>query len=56
MAGDRAEFLTPSLWESRDAIKGFAGGDIDRAVFYPEDDRFLIDRELTLTHFEAVSG
>ncbi len=54
VVGDRAEFLTLSLWESREAIKGFAGDDIDRAVFYPEDDRFLIDRDLTVTHFEAV--
>jgi hypothetical protein len=30
---------------------GFAGDDIDQAVFYPEDDRYLIDRELTVKHF-----
>jgi len=56
VVGDRAEFLTLSLWESRDAVRGFAGDDIDRAVFYPEDDRFLIDRDLTVAHFEVVSG
>jgi heme-degrading monooxygenase HmoA len=50
----RAEFLTLSFWESRDAIKGFAGEDIDRAVFYPEDDQYLIERELTVSHYEAV--
>lgn len=22
-----------------------------RAVFYPEDDRFLVDRELTVAHY-----
>ena len=27
--------------------------DISRAVFYPEDDRFLVDRETTVTHFEV---
>ena len=50
----RAEFLTVSLWESEAAIVRFAGDDIDRAVFYPEDDRYLIDRDLTVSHFHAV--
>jgi heme-degrading monooxygenase HmoA len=49
--GDRTEFLTISLWDSRDSIVAFAGDDIDRAVFYPEDDRYLIDRETTVKHF-----
>ena len=53
--GDRAEFLTLSFWESRAAIEGFAGPDIDQAVFYPDDDQFLIERDLTVRHYE-VSG
>lgn len=52
--GDRAEIVTLSFWESREAIKGFAGDDISRAVFYPDDDRFLIDRELTVHHYEVL--
>ena len=40
--GHRAEFVTVSLWDSREAIEGFAGQDIEQAVFYPEDDRFLV--------------
>jgi heme-degrading monooxygenase HmoA len=53
---ERAEFLTLSFWESRDAIKGFAGEEIERAVFYPEDDRYLIERELTVSHYEVQGG
>jgi len=49
--GDRTEFLTVSLWDSRKSIVAFAGDDIDRAVFYTEDDRYLIDREVTVKHF-----
>lgn len=49
--GDRAEVLTISFWDSLDAVRGFAGDDIDHAVFYPEDDRYLVDRELTANHF-----
>ena len=51
----RSEVTTLSWWESLDAIRGFAGGDdIDRAVFYPEDDEYLIDRETTVTHHEVA--
>jgi heme-degrading monooxygenase HmoA len=50
----RAEFLLLTLWESADAIRGFAGEDIERAVFYPEDDRFLIDREDRVCHYEVT--
>ena len=49
---ERAEIVTLSFWESRAAIEGFAGSDIDRAVFYPDDDQFLIERDLTVRHYE----
>lgn len=49
--GDRAEVLTVSLWESLEAVKGFAGDEIGRAVFYPRDDAFLIDRDLHVHHW-----
>ena len=52
----RTEIVTLSFWASRDAIRGFAGDDIEQAVFYPEDERFLIDRETTVTHFDVVAG
>ena len=51
--GDRTEFLTISFWDTYAAIAAFAGEDIERAVFYPEDDRFLIDRETTVKHFNV---
>ncbi len=51
--GNRTEFLTVSFWDTHDAIVAFAGEDIDQAVFYPEDDRYLIDRETTVKHFNV---
>jgi antibiotic biosynthesis monooxygenase (ABM) superfamily enzyme len=51
--GDRAEFETVLLFDSLDDIHAFAGDDIEVAVFFPEDDRYLIDRELTVRHFEV---
>jgi heme-degrading monooxygenase HmoA len=53
--GDRSEIITFSLWDSRDSIRAFAGEDIDQAVFYPEDDRFLIERDPTARHYDVVS-
>jgi heme-degrading monooxygenase HmoA len=51
--GDRTEFIMFTLWDSVDAVKAFAGDDYETAVFYPEDDRFLVDRDLTSTHYEV---
>lgn len=51
----RTEVVTLSLWTSLEAVKAFAGPESDRAVFYPEDDRFLIERETTVTHFEVAA-
>jgi heme-degrading monooxygenase HmoA len=52
--GSKAEFLLLSVWESEEAIRQFAGDPIDRAVFYPEDDRFLIERDTHVDHYEVV--
>ena len=51
--GDRSEIITFSLWDSIDAVRGFAGDDVEKAVFYPEDDRYLVERELTVKHYEV---
>lgn len=53
-AGGRAEWLLLTYWESWDAIRRFAGEDVEKAVFYPEDDRFLIERGEQVEHFEVV--
>jgi heme-degrading monooxygenase HmoA len=52
--GERTEFVTFSLWESVEAIRAFAGDDIDVAVLYPEDERYLIGGESTVMHYEVV--
>jgi heme-degrading monooxygenase HmoA len=52
-AGDRTEFVMFTLWDSLEAVKAFAGEDHETAVFYPEDDRFLVERDLTAAHYEV---
>ncbi|TFG69043.1 MAG: hypothetical protein E4H24_01860 [Thermomicrobiales bacterium] len=54
-AGDHDEILTISLWDSRDVIRAFAGEEIATAVFYPEDDAWLTERDLYADHWEVVS-
>ncbi|HEX2217786.1 MAG TPA: hypothetical protein VHG35_03230 [Gemmatimonadales bacterium] len=49
-----AEFLLVTLWDSEDAIRRFAGDDIGRAVFYPEDERYLVARDERVRHYEVV--
>jgi heme-degrading monooxygenase HmoA len=53
-AGARAEFLVVSFWESPADVRRFAGDDVERAVFYPEDERFLVARDDHVTHYEVV--
>lgn len=53
MENDQTHFLTFTLWESREAIKKFAGEDIAKAKYYPEDKSFLLEFEPSVTHYEA---
>ena len=53
--GDLTEFVTFSLWESIEAIKGFAGEEYETAVYYPEDDRYLVERDDRCAHYEVES-
>jgi len=47
------EIVTFSLWEDMDAVRAFAGADPSRAVYYPEDDRFLVERSSIVDHYEV---
>ncbi|RKQ92612.1 hypothetical protein C8N24_2464 [Solirubrobacter pauli] len=55
IAGGLTEFTTLSFWDSLDAVRAFAGEDYETAVFYPEDDRYLVERDATCTHYEVAS-
>ena len=52
----KAEFLLLSLWESYDAIRAFAGPDYQNAVYYPEDERFLLEKEPHVANYEILSA
>lgn len=48
------EVTTLSWWISTDAIRAFAGVDVDKARYYPEDDRFLFEKPECVEHHEVV--
>ena len=50
----RTEVLTLSWWLKLADIEAFAGKDISAAKYYPEDDRFLIERDDVVGHFEVT--
>ena len=49
-----ADFLVLTLWESEDAIRKFAGNDIDRARYYPQDTQYFEELEPNVAHYAVV--
>lgn len=54
--GDVTHFETLTFWQDRAAIRRFAGDEIERAKYYPEDKQYLLEFEPTVKHFEVVDG
>jgi hypothetical protein len=52
---ERTEIVTLSWWKDEASIKGFAGNDISRSHYYPEDDRFLLTRPETVQHYNSTA-
>lgn len=52
--GDLLEFTVISYWQSRDAIKKFAGEDIEKTHFLPKDPQYLLELEPKVKHFDVL--
>jgi heme-degrading monooxygenase HmoA len=52
--GEVTEFYVISYWGSLEAIKKFAGDDIEKTHFLPKDSQYLIDPEDHVKHFELI--
>jgi hypothetical protein len=50
----RSEIVTLSWWKDEASIKAFAGDDISRSRYYPEDDRYLLTHPETVQHYEST--
>jgi heme-degrading monooxygenase HmoA len=51
---DNVEFVTMTFWTSVAAIKKFAGEDYEKARYYPEDQKYLLNFSETAEHFEVL--
>jgi len=54
VADGRAEFVFTSYWDSMDAVRAFAGADVHRARYYPEDEEMLLAMPRDIDHFDVV--
>jgi heme-degrading monooxygenase HmoA len=56
--GDVTEYVLITLWDSMDAVRRFAGAEPERAVYYPDDDRYFPEEERTpyVRHYEVGAG
>lgn len=52
----RAEFQFVSLWESMDAVVSFAGSYVDRAVYFRDDERVLLELTPRVEHYDIVAA
>ena len=52
--GDVTHFITLTFWEDLEAIKGFAGEQVEAAKYYPEDQDYLLEFEPTVVHYTVV--
>jgi heme-degrading monooxygenase HmoA len=55
-ADGSTEVTTLSWWTSMQAITAFAGDDVERAKYYPEDDGFLLERPEFVEHHVVVAS
>jgi antibiotic biosynthesis monooxygenase (ABM) superfamily enzyme len=51
--GGYAEFETILLFDALEDVRAFAGDELEQAVFFDEDDRYLVERELEVRHYEV---
>ena len=51
----RSEVTTLSWWRTMDDITAFAGEPVDLARYYPQDDRFLLERPERVEHHRVLA-
>lgn len=52
---DICHFWTVTEWESLESIRAFAGDDLEKARYYPEDKGFLLEFEEKVIHCETFT-
>lgn len=54
-ADDWAHFLLLSVWRDMAAVRAYAGDPPDTAVLYPEDEKFELVPDATVTHYDVLN-
>ncbi len=54
--GDSIEFLVLTQWQSMDAIRSFAGNDLEQAVVEPAAVAALLDFDSDVHHYEIIES
>lgn len=52
---NEGHFNLITIWENLEVIKNFAGQDFEKAKYYPEDDKFLLEFEEKVQHHEVFA-
>jgi heme-degrading monooxygenase HmoA len=52
--GDKIEFVVLTRWVSIEAVRAFAGADVNKAVLEPEARAALADYDLDVRHYEVL--
>lgn len=53
---DATHFVTLTHWVSEEAIRAFAGDDLMKAKYYPEDAGFLLEFEPQVVHYRVAAS
>jgi heme-degrading monooxygenase HmoA len=48
-------FLTVTHWDSESSIRAFAGEDLLKAKYYPEDRHYLLEFEPQVQHYSVIA-
>jgi len=48
-----AEVYVLTLWQSKEAIRGFAGDNLDTPAYRPGDEKYIVTQEPSVKHFDA---
>jgi len=52
--GEVTHFIMLTFWDNLESVRGFAGEEVERAKYYPEDKDFLLEFEPNVIHYEVV--
>jgi len=53
--GDITHIWTISWWDDLDAVKNFAGQEVEKAKYYEEDKKYLLEFEPAVIHCECFN-